>query len=140
MEMSGQLHASAALPPRGKSPQYPLDKKLRRPQSRYGRCKEEKILEPSGTRTLMPQSFRPQKKQKVENIILTFITDTQRNRDTVQWQTFVTTVMNVTDPWKQNSFDKLSDYKLKKPHHGIRFSEVMFLRFSSNSTNCCNIV
>jgi hypothetical protein len=33
MEVSGQLHAQAALPP-GKSPWYPLDRRLGGPQSR----------------------------------------------------------------------------------------------------------
>jgi hypothetical protein len=42
MEVSGQLHAPAALPPR-KEPQYPLDRKLGGPQSRPGRDGEEKI-------------------------------------------------------------------------------------------------
>jgi hypothetical protein len=37
MEVSGQIHASAALPP-GKDPQYPLDRRLGGPQSRSGRC------------------------------------------------------------------------------------------------------
>jgi hypothetical protein len=41
MEVSGQLHAPAALPP-GKSPWYPLDRRLCGPQSRSGRGGEEK--------------------------------------------------------------------------------------------------
>jgi len=36
MEVSDQLHAPAALPPR-KEPWYPLDRRLGRPQSRSGR-------------------------------------------------------------------------------------------------------
>jgi hypothetical protein len=40
-----QYHAAAALPPR-KEPRYPLDRKLRRPQSRSGRCGEKKNLLP----------------------------------------------------------------------------------------------
>jgi hypothetical protein len=36
MEVSGQLHAPAALLP-GKKPWYPLDRKLGGPQSRSGR-------------------------------------------------------------------------------------------------------
>jgi len=36
MEVSGQLHAPAALPP-GKEPWYPLDRRLGGPQSRSGR-------------------------------------------------------------------------------------------------------
>jgi hypothetical protein len=46
MEVSGDLHAPAALPPR-KSPWYPLDRRLRGPQSRSGRCEEEKNLAPA---------------------------------------------------------------------------------------------
>jgi hypothetical protein len=41
MDMNGQLHAPAALPP-GKSHRYQLDKRLGGPQSRYGRRGEEK--------------------------------------------------------------------------------------------------
>jgi hypothetical protein len=36
MEVSGQLHAPASLPP-GKSSRYPLDKRVGGPQSRSGR-------------------------------------------------------------------------------------------------------
>jgi hypothetical protein len=56
--VSGQLHAPAALPP-GKSPQYPLYRTLGGPQSQSGRCEEEKILEPTGTRTLDPSVVQP---------------------------------------------------------------------------------
>jgi hypothetical protein len=45
MEVSGQLHALAALPP-GKEPPYPLDRRLVGPQSRCGRCGEGKNLLP----------------------------------------------------------------------------------------------
>jgi hypothetical protein len=48
--VSGQLHAPAALPP-GKSPQYPLYRRLGGPQSRSERNGEVKILDPTGTRT-----------------------------------------------------------------------------------------
>jgi len=41
MKMSGQTHAPVALPP-GKSLQYPLDRRLGGPQSRFGRGGEEK--------------------------------------------------------------------------------------------------
>jgi hypothetical protein len=41
MEVSGQFHAPAALPPE-KSPWYPLDRRLGGPQSRSGRGGEEK--------------------------------------------------------------------------------------------------
>jgi hypothetical protein len=40
MEVSGQLHDPAALP-HGKSPWYPLDRRLSGPQSRSGRGGEE---------------------------------------------------------------------------------------------------
>jgi hypothetical protein len=43
MEMSGQLHVSAALPLE-QSPQYPLDKRLGGPQSQSGFYGEEKAL------------------------------------------------------------------------------------------------
>jgi hypothetical protein len=50
VEASGEFHAPAALPP-GKSPRYPLDRRLRGLQSRSGRHGEVKILTPTGTRT-----------------------------------------------------------------------------------------
>jgi hypothetical protein len=42
------------LNPRGKSLLYPLDRWFGGPQIRYGRCGEEKILDPTGTRTPTP--------------------------------------------------------------------------------------
>jgi hypothetical protein len=42
--VSGQLHGPVALPPRGKSRRYPLDRRLRGPQSRCRRYGEEKHL------------------------------------------------------------------------------------------------
>jgi len=46
MEVSGQLHTSAALSS-GKDPRNPLDRGLGGPQSRSGRCVEdEKIPSP----------------------------------------------------------------------------------------------
>jgi hypothetical protein len=45
MEMSGQLHASAALH-QGKSPWYSFDRRLGGPQSRSGRGGEEKNSQP----------------------------------------------------------------------------------------------
>jgi hypothetical protein len=45
MEVSGQLHGPAALP-QGKSPWYPLDRKLGSPQNRSGRGGEEKNFQP----------------------------------------------------------------------------------------------
>jgi hypothetical protein len=41
MEVSGQIHAPAALPP-GKSPWYSLDRRLGGPQSRSGHGGDEK--------------------------------------------------------------------------------------------------
>jgi hypothetical protein len=41
MEVSGQFHAPAALP-QGKSPWYPLDRRLGGSQNRSGRGGEEK--------------------------------------------------------------------------------------------------
>jgi len=43
--VSGQLHAPAAYP-QGKSPWYPLDRRLGGPQSRSGRGGEEKNSQP----------------------------------------------------------------------------------------------
>jgi hypothetical protein len=42
------------LYPWGKNPQYQLDRRLGGPQSRSGRRGEEKILDPTGTRTSTP--------------------------------------------------------------------------------------
>jgi hypothetical protein len=49
MEVSGRLHAPAALPP-GKQPPEPIGKEGG-PQSRSGRCEEEKALAPAGNQT-----------------------------------------------------------------------------------------
>jgi hypothetical protein len=45
MVVSGQIHSPAALPP-GKSPSYPLDRRLGGPQSRSERDGEEKNSQP----------------------------------------------------------------------------------------------
>jgi hypothetical protein len=58
LEVSRQLHAPAALPP-GKGPRYPLDRRLGGPQSRSGRFGEQKIIDPTGTRTPTPRSSSP---------------------------------------------------------------------------------
>jgi hypothetical protein len=58
MEVSGQLHALAALPP-GKKNQYPLDRRLDGHQSRSERRGDEKILDPTGTRIPAPESSSP---------------------------------------------------------------------------------
>jgi hypothetical protein len=47
--MSGQLQAPATLP------RYLFDRRLGGPQSRSGRSREEKILDPTGTRNPTPQ-------------------------------------------------------------------------------------
>jgi hypothetical protein len=59
MEVSGQLHALTALP-LGKEPRYPLNRRLGGPQSRFGRLGEDKILDPTGTRTPTPPPSNPQ--------------------------------------------------------------------------------
>jgi hypothetical protein len=46
------------LYPLGKSPRYPLDRRLGEPQSRSGRCGEEKNLNFTGTRTPTPRPSR----------------------------------------------------------------------------------
>jgi hypothetical protein len=45
MEVSGQLHAPAAYP-QGKSPWYPLDRRVGGSQSRSGRRDEKKNSQP----------------------------------------------------------------------------------------------
>jgi hypothetical protein len=47
------------LYPRGKSPRYPLDRRLSGPQSLSGQRGEEKVLDPTGTRTPTPWSSSP---------------------------------------------------------------------------------
>jgi hypothetical protein len=47
------------LYPRGEGPWYPFSRRLGGPQSRSGRRGEEKILEPTGTRTLSPSVVQP---------------------------------------------------------------------------------
>jgi hypothetical protein len=47
------------LYPWGKSPQFPLDRRLGGPQSQSERCGEVKILGPTGTQTPIPQSSNP---------------------------------------------------------------------------------
>jgi hypothetical protein len=54
MEVSGQLHAPAALPPE-EMPRYQLDRRLGEPQSPSGRCGEEKSLAPVRIITLAVQ-------------------------------------------------------------------------------------
>jgi hypothetical protein len=47
------------LYPRGKSPRYPLDRRLGGPRSRSGRRGEEEILDPTGTLTQTSRSSNP---------------------------------------------------------------------------------
>jgi hypothetical protein len=47
------------LYPRGKDPWYPLGRRLGGPQNRSGQREEEKILDPTGTRTLTHWSSSP---------------------------------------------------------------------------------
>jgi hypothetical protein len=54
LEVSGQLHTPANLPS-GKSTRYPLARRLSGPQNRSGVFGEEKILDPTGTRTPTPK-------------------------------------------------------------------------------------
>jgi hypothetical protein len=62
MEVSGQLHAPAALPPQGKSPWYPLDRRLSGPQSRSVRGgKEENSQSPPEIEPYNPDSHTKQK-------------------------------------------------------------------------------
>jgi hypothetical protein len=49
MEVNGQLHDPAGLFP-GKTPRYPLDRRLCEPQSRSGRSDGERNLFPFGNR------------------------------------------------------------------------------------------
>jgi hypothetical protein len=56
LETSGQFHAPTPFYSRGKSPRYPLNRRFGGPQSRFGRHGEEKILDPTGTRTPTPRS------------------------------------------------------------------------------------
>jgi hypothetical protein len=58
MEVSRQLHAPAALP-QGKSPWYPLDRRLGGSQSRPRRGGEEKNSQPLIMWTKLPTSNSP---------------------------------------------------------------------------------
>jgi hypothetical protein len=57
------IFTSRPLYPRGKSPWFPLDRRLGGPQNRSGRHGEKKILAPTGTRT--PTSGRPARSQSL---------------------------------------------------------------------------
>jgi hypothetical protein len=60
MEVSGQLHAPAALPPR-KEPLVPIERRLGGPLSRSGSGGEDrKFPAPAGNRTLEPRSSSPE--------------------------------------------------------------------------------
>jgi hypothetical protein len=83
MEMSGQFHDPAALPP-GKQPRYPLYRGLGGPQSWSGRYKEENNLLPiPGIKSrLLGRPARSLVPIPTELIILIFLTKfgTQTNR------------------------------------------------------------
>jgi hypothetical protein len=49
IQVRGQPHSLAALPPGGKTPQYPPDRMLGGPQSQSEQHGEVKILDPTGT-------------------------------------------------------------------------------------------
>jgi hypothetical protein len=55
MEVGGKHHASAALP-LGKEPSVRIGRGLGGPRSRSGRRQEDKIFDPTGTRTPTPRS------------------------------------------------------------------------------------
>jgi hypothetical protein len=57
MEVSGQLHGPAALPP-GKD-HLPLDRRVGGPQSRSGRGGKEKFPAPTENPTMQPRSSSP---------------------------------------------------------------------------------
>jgi hypothetical protein len=59
MEVSGELHASAAILSEKEPTIYLLDKRPGRPQSQSVRYGEVKILYPTGTRTPTPRSVSP---------------------------------------------------------------------------------
>jgi hypothetical protein len=54
MEVSGQLHSSAALLAE-KEPRYTQERRLGGPQNRSRRRGEENIFDPNGTRTPTPR-------------------------------------------------------------------------------------
>jgi hypothetical protein len=57
MEVSGQLHAPAALP-QGESPWYPLDRRLGGPQSRCGEEKNSQSLQGLDPPVIQPVAQR----------------------------------------------------------------------------------
>jgi hypothetical protein len=70
MEVNGQLHAPAALPPR-KSSWYPLDRRLSGPQSRVGRRGEEKNSQPlPGLETPLTQPVARRYTTELSRLIL----------------------------------------------------------------------
>jgi hypothetical protein len=57
MEMSGQLHASAALTPRERGPPCLLDRRLGEPQNRSGHCRESSPGRPARNPSLHRLSY-----------------------------------------------------------------------------------
>jgi hypothetical protein len=55
--VSGRLHAPECVPP-VKNSRYPLDRILGGPQRQSERCREEKILDPTGTRSRSRSLYR----------------------------------------------------------------------------------
>jgi hypothetical protein len=59
MEVSGRLHASAALSP-GEQPPIAIEQEAGWAQGRYERFGEMKSLAHTGDRTIIPQTFSPE--------------------------------------------------------------------------------
>jgi hypothetical protein len=79
LEVRGQLHVPAALP-RGKSPRYPLDRRLGGPQSQSRRRGKEKILDFTGTRTPTPQSSNPIDRQPTFRVNISLPSSRSKNK------------------------------------------------------------
>jgi hypothetical protein len=63
-ESKCQLHVTAAVPlGEGKSPQYPLNRRVSRPQNRSGRFGKQKCLTLPGSHTTIPRLSRPKSRQ-----------------------------------------------------------------------------
>jgi hypothetical protein len=72
MEVSGQLHASAALPPE----KEPLDRRLGGPQSRSERCGEEKNPHP-------PPEIKPSDPDRPARSLVAIPTELSRFLDAI---------------------------------------------------------
>jgi hypothetical protein len=78
MEVSGQLHATAAFPS-GKSPRYPLDRRVGGLQSLSGRCGEEKDVALAENRTPAVQPVACRYTDSVIPTPLTVVTKRMRS-------------------------------------------------------------